>query len=193
MKYKKQFLSDLAEELERRGVDDKDVVEYYSEIIDERVATGDSEKEVVKTLGDIDEVMKDIEANQQLDEATKKPTLSNGLKALVAVLGVLSLPVLIPVATVIFAFIVTLLAIIFSAIITLIALVVAAVATLVGMVVGVFVGELPVAWLVFAIGAILIIVPLCIEGIRGLIFIVRKLIMWIANRINKKSNKGAKK
>lgn len=193
MKSKEQFLSGLTGELERRGMDDKDVVEYYSEIIDERIAAGDSEKNAIEALGDIDEVMKDIEANQQLSEAVKKPTVSNGLKALVAVLGVLSLPVLIPVAAVIFAFLVSFLAIVFSIIVTLIALIVAAVVTLVGIIVGVFAGELPVAWLVLAIGALLIIIPLCIEGIRGLIFIVRKLVMWIAKRVNRKSNKGVKK
>ena len=194
MKYKEKFLSDLTLELERKGVDDKDIIEYYDEMIDARVADGKSESSVIKSLGSIDEVIQGIEVDQRLDDVIKKPTVSNGIKALIAVLGVLSLPILIPFVAVILVFIVTFGAIILALIITAIAVIIAVIATAIGITIGVFTDGIPLFCLPLAIGAVLIFVPLCIEAIRGLIFITRKFITWIASRISKKkSQKGAEK
>jgi Predicted membrane protein len=194
MKHKKKFLDDLATELESRDIDNKDVIEYYDEIIDARVATGKSESSVVKSLGEIEDILQGIEIDQRLNETIKRPTVSNGVKALVAILGVLSLPFLIPVVAVIFALIITFGAIIISLIISAAAMIFAVIVMAIGVSIGVFTDGIPILFLPLAIGIVLIFVPLCIEAIRGLVFVTRKSIAWTADRISrKKSNKGVKK
>ena len=193
MKYKKEFLSELENELSNRKIDSSEVIEYYDELIDDRVSNGKTEKTVVKNLGNIDDIIKDIEIEQQVDRAVKKPTVSNGVKALIAVLGVLSLPVLIPLVIVVIVLIITFGILILSLIISLVAVIVSLIAAVVGLFVGVFTGYVPVILLVFCLGVMLIVVPLCFEAIRGLIFIFRKAITGSASLLRKKqSQKGEK-
>lgn len=194
MKYKKKFLEDLTTELKKRKISSGDIIDYYTEIIDEKIASGSTENKAVKALGSMDDIMHDIEIDQQLSEANKKPTLSNGIKALIAVLGVLSLPVLIIVAVVVFSLLIALGAVLVSVIISLGAVILALILAVVGFIVGVVMGEVSVAWLVLAIGVLLVLVPLCVEAIRRLVFLIRKFVMWLASTINKKrSSKGVKK
>lgn len=72
------------------------IIDYYDEYIMEAVDSGKNEEEVISSFGDIDILINKLRTEQQIEAAKKKPTVSNGIKVLIAVLGVLSIPIAIP-------------------------------------------------------------------------------------------------
>jgi uncharacterized membrane protein len=191
MEYKNRFLEDLRQELKAQKVASDDVVEYYDELIEERVAAGEDEQLVVKSLGSAAEVAKNTHADQQISAAIEKPTLSNGSKAL---LGALSLPLALPLAIAVvvlaFAYLIVLAALIVAAV----AVGVAAVAAALKVMVSILTGGAPFYLLFLAVGMALILVPLSYGAIRGLIFATGKLVSNFADMLRKKqSKKGSSK
>src|SRR6266550_994526 len=97
MSVKQNYLNELRTELRRypSGAVD-DYIDYYDELISERIESGENETIVLQRIGTPKEIAASFKQDNAIDRAVKKPTVSNGFKALIAVLGVLSLPLLIP-------------------------------------------------------------------------------------------------
>lgn len=118
---KKEFLT----ELERRlsGLSEEDIarsLEYYSEMIDERMDEGMSEHEAVRDLGDMDGVVSSVLAATPIKrligaKLEKKHALKGWHIALILLGAPLWIPLLIALLAVIFAVFVTLFALAFSA------------------------------------------------------------------------------
>ncbi len=80
---KNEFISDLRERLSHiPAIEVQKVLQYYIEMIDDRVEDGMSEQDAVKSLGSLDEIVKNIENEISLGivvkEKVKEKTEKNG-------------------------------------------------------------------------------------------------------------------
>lgn len=111
---KEQFLIELASALS--GLPDDDIektLEFYSEMIDDRIEEGLSEEESVADLGSIEEIraqtIKDTPMTRLIREKVKKKRELTGLEITLLIVGFpIWLPILISVVAVIFSIYVTL-------------------------------------------------------------------------------------
>lgn len=117
---KKQFLIELASALD--GLPEEDVeksLEYYSEMIDDRVEEGLSEEEAVANLGSIDEIrnriIKDTPLTKIVKKRVKPKRALTGLEITLIIVGFpIWFPLLIAAASVILALYVSLWSVIIS-------------------------------------------------------------------------------
>lgn len=95
---KLEFLSALRNKLSGLPKEDIDQsIDYYSEIIDDRMEDGVSEEEAVKGIGAIDEIVSSILADTSLPKLVKeKVSPKRALKAWEIVLLILGAPVWLP-------------------------------------------------------------------------------------------------
>ena len=195
MSDKQKFLGELRTNLRRypSGAVD-DYIDYYDELISERMANGEKEAAILRQIGTPKDIATSFKQDNAIDRAVKKPTASNGLKALIAVLSVLSLPFLIPVAGVIIALIATCIALFAAGLAVVVGGVLGAVFGTIDMATIVFTGDAPVYLLFLTLGAALIVVFLAFELMRGLLFAsrwtIRSLIHKLKNRHNKKKQRA---
>ena len=116
---KEQYLSELALKLIKLPEDErKNAINYYTEYIDDALENGKTMQDVEAALGNPNEVAANIIADYSVNRVKEKPSLTNGLKALIAVLGVFAFPIAAPAAiaiiVVIFALIITVFSVAFS-------------------------------------------------------------------------------
>jgi uncharacterized membrane protein len=185
MKNKTEFLTNLKQELTKQQEEIDDVIEYYEELIDERVADGEDEKTVIEKLGDVSEVAKNIKVDRQINTAIKQPTVQNGTKALIAFLGVFSFPLLAPLVILIPLLSMTYLMVIGSLFVAAAVVGVSSVVLVVTLLFKMIVGSAPVYLPILAIGVMLILLPLCYESMRGLTVVVNKSIAGFAGQLRK--------
>jgi uncharacterized membrane protein len=185
MSVKQKFLDQLRANLRKypSGAVD-DYIDYYDELITERVASGENEAAVLAHIGTPKDIAASFKHDNAINRAVKKPTASNGIKALVAVLSVLSLPFLIPVAAVILALTITAIALFVAGLAVLALGVVASVLSVIDITSVVVAGDAPVYLLFLVTGGALIAVFLAFEFIRGLIFVGRWVIRTLIHKLN---------
>lgn len=184
---KKEFLSKLEEELDNLHYEEKNnILEYYEELIEDKKESGEKEKEIIKDIGSIDEIIKDIEIEKKIDKAYKKPTISNGMKALIAFLGVCSAPVLFIAGILIFAFFITFGALLFAFVAVIGALIISGVASVFAVFVSLFTNTLPLSTFLFVLGILLVSIVLLLELIRWAISVTRISISWMAEFLKTK-------
>lgn len=133
---KAEFLDALRERLKNLPYGEvRRITDYYSEYISDACDSGKTEEQVIFELGDINMLINKLKAELSFETAKKQPTLSNGLKALIAVvICIASLPVALPVLIVVFSVVVAL----FGAIIALGAALIAALVACVAIVIELF-------------------------------------------------------
>ena len=111
---KEQFLIELASALAGLPEDDiEKTLEFYSEMIDDRIEDGLSEEEAVADLGNIDEIraqtIKDTPMTKLIKEKIKKKRELTGLEITLLIVGFpIWFPILVSAAAVIFSVYVTL-------------------------------------------------------------------------------------
>lgn len=120
--------------------DRREILNYYSEMIDDRIEDGLSEEEAVADVGDVNEIIKQILRDTPLTKLVKeKVKTRRSLRAWEIILLILGspvwLPVLIAMAAVVFAVGIGIWAVVFSIGVTAFALAVATIATFVGAIV----------------------------------------------------------
>lgn len=162
---KNEFIEKLRVRLEGYKEEDaKGVLEYYDELISEAVEAGKDEAEEIAKLGTIDSIIKKIEIERKVQKVEEKPTLSNGMIAIIAILGVITSPlwlVLIPVIGVlIIAVFIVLIALILSGVAIVLALIIA----LIGLLVGGFGAFSSATGVIGIIGAIIFMVGILMIG-----------------------------
>lgn len=173
----KEFLDSLEEELKRINYANiEEVVEYYIELIADKIELGKKEKEVINELGPIDEIIKNIKIDEKLDKASKKPTLSNGLKALIACLSVLSLPFLIPISILIIVIFLTLIILLGSLILVTGSIIISGIAIMFSLSYNLTFNSLSLGTFIFSLGLIIVLIVLATEGMKSLIKLIRKVI-----------------
>jgi len=167
-----------------------DYVDYYDELISERVANGEKETTVIAGIGSPKEVAASFKQDNAIEQAVKKPTVSNGFKALIAVLSVLSLPLLLPVLAACVAVIAVICALFVSGFALLIAAIIAPILATIDMASIVSSGDAPAYMLLLVGGVSIVVVTLAIKLVQGLIvsakWTVRTAIHKLKSRQSKK-------
>ncbi|MEI6131951.1 MAG: DUF1700 domain-containing protein [Bacillota bacterium] len=112
---KELFLKELKAKLIKLPQTDREnAISFYTEYIDDALENGKTMEELEKALGKPDDVAAKIIADYSVNRAKEKPSLTNGFKALIAVLGVFAIPIAAPAAIAIVAIIFALLITVFS-------------------------------------------------------------------------------
>ena len=186
---KKEFLKALENELIKLDVQDiTNILEYYDEYIEDQIENGKKEKEVIDGISMYD-IIKETRAHKKINEATEKPSISNGMKALIAFLGILSFPMLITVGAVLFALLVAMLAIIFAVVVTFGALFVAGIITIVVLIGSLIFGQLTFFAALFGLGIMLVLVGIFGMLVKWTIIASQEIMAWFIKLINRKFRK----
>ena len=112
---KEQYLNELSLKLTKLPQAERDnAIIFYTEYIDDAFENGKPMDEIIQTLGKPEDVAAKIIADYSVNKAKEKPSLTNGLKALIAVLSVFAIPIAAPAAIAIIAVIFALLIAVFS-------------------------------------------------------------------------------
>lgn len=186
---KKEFLKALENELIYHKVEDiSGIVEYWDELIEDKKESGEKEKDIIADLS-ISDIMRNVKVHKTIEEASQKPSISNGMKALIAFLGILSFPMLIAAGGLLFGLFMALIAIIFALIVTFGGLFIAAIIiipTLIGLVIS---GNIQLVSALFGIGIMLILVGIFGMLVKWAFLGSTKLMEWFINLINNKFRK----
>ena len=125
---KDAFLQALAAGLQSLSREEREeALRYYREYIEDAVDAGRSEEEVIASLDAPGEIALGLARDAAFTRAAEKPTPRNTSKALVAVFGILSLPIALPIAIALIAVAVSVLAAAFAAAVAILAAIVAVV------------------------------------------------------------------
>jgi len=178
---KSEFLSVLRSELEKYKINDIDnIIEYYDELIEDKIegSKKNSEEEIVDNLGCISDIVKNIILEQRIEAAEEKPTISNGFKAWVTALSVMSLPILIPLIMVIGALAISAVAIVFSFIMVVIAVIFVLVAAMINFIIAFANGNIPLESFIFAMGASLTLFGCSLMLLKWLAQLTKQFVLW---------------
>lgn len=184
MKSKTDFLKQLRIKLEDIHYDYiDDMIEYYDELFEDKKEENLKEIDIIKKIGNIDDIVKNLEVEQKIEEAEKNPTVKSYTKALVAILGILSLPMLLPVILLIFTFFLVAFILLGCFLIVIGSFVVAAIAIILGLFYTLFTDSLPIqTTLVFA-GIALILLALSVELFKLFLNSSKALIKWSISKL----------
>jgi uncharacterized membrane protein len=138
------------------------------------VANGKQEAAVLQQIGSSKDAARTFKQDTAIGRATKKPTVSNGFRALIAVLSVLSLPLLVSLVTVAIALLVAVVALFAGGLSALAWSIAAAVLGTIDMASIVFTGNAPFYLLLLVAGAAIIVGTLALELMRGLVSVGRR-------------------
>jgi len=189
---KKEFLKALEKELIYHGCEDvTTLIEYYDELIEDKIESGLKEKEVINDLS-VSDIVRNMKAERKIGEAVEKPSISNGVKALIAFLGVLSFPMLIAVGAVLFALFITIFALIFTVVVTFGALFLAGVIAIGALIGAMIFGQLPFVTALFALGIVLVLIGVFGMLVKWTIVASREIMKWFIELINNKFRKKVK-
>ncbi|HSX34433.1 MAG TPA: DUF1700 domain-containing protein [Candidatus Saccharimonadales bacterium] len=190
MSVKQKFLDQLRANLRTypSGAVD-DYIDYYDELIAERVASGETEAAVVEQIGSAKDAAHSFKRHNAIERAVKKPTVSNWLKALIALLSVLSLPLLIPVFAVMVALLVTAAALFACGLAVLVLGVVAAILSTIEMASIVIAGDAPLYLLLLTAGVAVVAIVVALLLLRGLILISRWFTRAAVRKMKSRHNK----
>jgi uncharacterized membrane protein len=190
MGVKQEFLHELRSNLRKypSGAVD-DYIEYYDELISERIASGEKESTVLVKIGTPKDIAASFKQDNAIDRAVKKPTASNGVKALIAVISVLSLPLLIPIFIILGALLIVAIALFAAGLAVVFAGIVGPLVAIVDMAVSVASGNAPWYLLLLVTGVALIVFCLSVELCRGLLFSSRWITRALIQKLNSRRNK----
>lgn len=114
---KKGFYQEITKRLNgfsKKEIDD--IIEYYDELINEKMDNNYTEEEAIISFGDVDDILRNIKTEVVMKRSNE--TKSNTLRNFFIILGVCSSPILIPLGIgfffVFFAILITLVSVLFS-------------------------------------------------------------------------------
>ena len=190
---KKEFLNELESKLVGLPKEDiSDRIDFYSEMIDEKVHEGKSEEEVIKELGSTDDIVKEIAYEIPLTKLVKqKVKPKRQLKAWEIVLIILGFPLWLPLVLV--AFILCLVAYLLIWVLVIVTYVVelALVVGSIGSLVAFFLSGANAVYLGLALmyaGAAILLVFGCIGATKLTLKLSKKIITKIKTSFMKKGN-----
>lgn len=195
---KEEFLKSLREELIKYKVSDaENIIEYYDELIEDKKESKKhklTEEEIIVQLASVSDITREVLIDQKLEVASQKPTISNGIKALIAFLSVLSLPLLLPLVVVVIVLGIAALILLGSFVIVAGALVFSFGAGIFGLFFYLFAGQLPIASFLFGLGVLLVCFGLSLLLLKWLGSVTRQLTLAFVEMLKDKvkKRKGAK-
>ncbi len=194
---KVDFILELNEKL--HGLPEDEIqksIDFYDEIIDDRIEDGVDEQEVIASLGDIDEIVKTIVADIPLSKLVKeKIKPKRKLSVLEIILLVLGSPIWLSILLALCAVVLSVLVVLWSVIIALwsvfASFVACAFAGVVGGIVLIAVSDVNVGLLFIATGLMLaglsiLFFYICKLSSKGLVLLTKKIIILIKNCFVKK-------
>ena len=187
---RKEFLETLESRLNANNYKEtKNVIAFYEELIADKIESGKKESVVIKELGNIDAILQNLSLEEKLSTAKEKPTISNGFKAVFAVLGVLSAPILIPLG-------IALVSLLFALVIIIIALIISIGCGVLGSFVGLGVllanlinHGMPVSTFIFSTGVFLVLLGILSQLFLWSILLPKKFIILTVKNLEKAINK----
>ncbi|HHU56490.1 MAG TPA: DUF1700 domain-containing protein [Acholeplasmataceae bacterium] len=115
---KQKFLNEIKANLKDFKKDEvKRIIEYYDEMINDKIEMGICEEDAIRSLGDVNDITTEIKTNLLGERSNNKAT--NSLKNFLLILGICTSPVLLPIGiifTVLFFLILILIATLFLSI-----------------------------------------------------------------------------
>lgn len=98
---KEEFLIKLKDGMKNLDKSEQDeIISYYNEIISDSIEAGKVEDDVISSLGNVDDILKKIDLEVKVKKVNEKPTAKNKMNAIVAILGIMASPILVPLALV---------------------------------------------------------------------------------------------
>ena len=187
---KKELIEQLSARLSGLPVEDiENTVDYYSEMIDERIDEGIDEEEAVAAIGDLDEIVSQILSEIPLSKLVKtKVKQKRKLSVLEITLIVLGAPLWFPILIAIFSVILSIFVAIFSLVIAAFSVAVSfggvALGGILGALVYIFIGMNINAMVLFGIGvfsagATILSFILSVEFAKLVIKLIKKTFVWI--------------
>ena len=134
----------------------------------------------------MEEIIKEAKIHKQIKTASEKPTISNGLKALIAFLGILSLPMLLAVGGVLFGLTIAGFALILAFIVTIGTVIFGSALSVVGLSYYLMNGQISISTFLFSIGVSLVFLGLFLFLFKWAIGVSRELITWLAGKLQEK-------
>lgn len=178
---KQEFLKKLSERLVSLSKEDIDKsLDYYDEIIDDRIEDGLSEEEAVEALGSLDEIVKQILSDSSLSKSVIPDKIAkHKFKTFEIVLIILGFPLWLPLLATFFVLVLTAYILLWVAVIVLYSVVFAFAATAVGGIAGLIVhiitgGCIPTV--IAYSGIFLISAGLAVLSFFGVNFITKQVI-----------------
>lgn len=178
---KQEFLKKLSERLVSLSKEDIDKsLDYYDEIIDDRIEDGLSEEEAVEALGSLDEIVKQILSDSSLSKSViPDKIVKHKFKTFEIVLIILGFPLWLPLLATFFVLVLTAYILLWVAVIVLYSVVFAFAATAVGGIAGLIVhiitgGCIPTV--IAYSGIFLISAGLAVLSFFGVNFITKQVI-----------------
>lgn len=187
---KNELIEQLSARLSGLPSDDiENMVDYYSEMIDERIEDGIDEEEAVAAIGDLDEIVSQILSEIPISKLVKaKVNQKSKLSALQITLIIMGAPLWIPILIAILAVIFSVFVAIFSLVISAFSVVVSfggvALGGILGALVYIFIGMNINAVVLFGIGvfsagATILSFILSLEFAKLVIKLIKKTFIWI--------------
>lgn len=130
---REEFILALNKKLKFMNTQEKEeAINYYQEYIDDALDSDKDWEEISKSLGTPDEVAAKIKADYSVKKVKEKPSLSNSIKLLFAVLGLffIGIPIAIPIAIGLLSIVLAIVIVIFAILITLIAVIISVIIAL---------------------------------------------------------------
>jgi uncharacterized membrane protein len=130
---KVEFFLDLEKNLSDIPASESNkVIDFYQEYFEEAAEAGKPEEEILGSIETPDKIAARVKAEAVFTQAESKPSISNWIKVMIAVLGVFALPIAFPIAisvfAVLFAMFVAVFSVLFAVGIAVIAVIAAGVA-----------------------------------------------------------------
>ena len=194
---KQEFLNELRTQLQTAAAGSAEsIVEYYDEMICDRVEDGMSEEDAVAALGSIDDIVKNTLLDKSVTELVRKKVVeshkeakSKGLGTLWVILLVVFSPIWVPVAIVLgvalLIMYITLWVVVIALLIALFAVGVSAIATFIGAFSFIW-GAIPFATAIAAVGLALVLGALTYfawKPMRGIIVLTSKIATGFVRKI----------
>ena len=164
------------------------IVEYYDELIEDKKENGTKEKAIINELS-ISDIVRNVKVGKAIDKAVEKPTISNGMKALIAFLGILSFPMIIVLGSLIFALVITVLTLVFTVIFIFGVLFFSGIITIAALIAAMIFSQLPIATGLFALGITLIFTALFAMLLKWSIVALGEITVWFIDIIKRKFKK----
>lgn len=201
---KDQFLNRLDKALGALPQEEKtQALGYYREYIEEAVESGRTEDEVTASMDAPETIAAQIRRESAFSKAAEKPSPRNTSRALIAALGILSLPVTVPLGIGIILFAAAMLLFLIAVVLTIVVAVAAVVVT--GIMLGLrniwllTSGAVTAGSVVFMIGSGLIGLALAIFAVVLMILLVQWIcrlmagfFRWIGRKLDEKREKAVK-
>ena len=163
---KQEFLNELSGKLQGLPKADKETsLEYYSEMLDDRIEDGLTEEQAVKAMGSVNDIAEKIIRETPIEKLLAPKRQFSGVEIALLIIG---FPIWLPILTAGFVVAVTLYLVLWVLILCLyvvvLSFILSGIASVAALVANLAVGQAAAGWFIFGCGMVLLglSIPLCI-------------------------------